>query len=161
MVFKQGIVKEEKIKFLVQIISVLIPWIAIVIVALIRRDDIEILLLLSCGFFLPMTVISILVALKNLESFHIYEDGIVVTNVYGIKNAVCFDKVLFVEELTIRLYRTGMEKPFYVFNDGRKNNNSFLDLNSCYNKKKFNLRIHKTPELENYVTNILKFEIVK
>lgn len=54
-----------------------------------------------------------------------------------------------------------MEKTFYIFNDGRKNNNNILDVNSCYNSKKYNLRIYKTAELENYILNIRNLPIIR
>ena len=77
------------------------------------------------------------------------------------KNSVYFDNVIFVEELQINLSSRGMEKTFYIFNDGRKNNNNILDVNSCYNSKKYNLRIYKTAELENYILNIRNLPIIR
>ena len=76
------------------------------------------------------------------------------------KNTVYFKDVLYVEELKISVarYKTRL---FYIFYDGRRNNRSLFDINSCYNKKKFNFRIYKTEQLEDYITNVLKLEIVK
>ena len=64
-----------------------------------------------------------------------------------------------VEDIEINLTTRGMKRRFLIFNDGRKNNSNFFDLNSCYNNKKFNLRIYKTNELENYIINTLKYKV--
>jgi hypothetical protein len=47
-----------------------------------------------------------------------------------------------------------------MFNDGRKNNGNAFDLNSCYNKKRYNLRIYKTREFESFIKNTLKIALV-
>ncbi len=96
-----------------------------------------------------------------MEWFCIYQDRIEVRNIYGIRNVVYYKDVLFVEELDIPLGSYGWKKRFYIFNDGRNNNDSDIDYNSCYNSKKYNLRIYKTPQLEDYITNVLGLNIEK
>ncbi len=159
MIFKQGILKEEKIKFLSSIIAVLIIPLAILIIILINKDNLKLFIIFSLIFVFSILIILILLGLKNLEWFHIYEDKIEARCLFGIKNIVYFKDVLFVQELKINLTSRGTPKYFLVFNDGRKNNDSFFDLNSCYNKKKCNFRIYKTPEIENYVINVLKLKV--
>lgn len=159
MIFKQGILKEEKIKFLSSIIAVLIIPLAILIIILINKDNLKLFIIFSLIFVFSILIILILLGLKNLEWFHIYEDKIEARCLFGIKNIVYFKDVLFVQELKINLTSRGTSKYFLVFNDGRKNNDSFFDLNSCYNKKKNNFRIYKTPEIENYVINVLKLKV--
>lgn len=162
MIFKQGILKEEKNRLLSSIIAVLICPIAVLIINIIEfEDDLKLSIMFSLIFILPILILmipAILLGLNNLEWFHIYEDKIEARCIFGVKNVVYFKDVLFVQELKINLTARGTPKDFLIFNDGRKNNNSFFDLNSCYNKKKYNLRIYKTPEIENYVTNILKLQ---
>lgn len=109
----------------------------------------------------PILIIILLIGFKNLEWYIVYNNKIEVRNIYGIKNIVFYDSVLFIEELEINLTTRGMNKKFYIFNDGRKNNNSIFNINSCYNNKKFNLRIYKTKELENYINNNLHNLIYK
>lgn len=159
MIFKQGILKEEKIKFLSSIIAVLIIPLAILIIILINKDNLKLFIIFSLIFIFSILIILILLGLKNLEWFHIYEDKIEARCLFGIKNIVYFKDVLFVQELKINLTSRGTPKYFLVFNDGRKNNDSFFDLNSCYNKKKCNFRIYKTPEIENYIINVLKLKV--
>ena len=141
MIFKQGILKEEKIKFLSSIIAVLIIPLAILIIILINKDNLKLFIIFSLIFVFPILIILILLGLKNLEWFHIYEDKIEARCLFGIKNIVYFQDVLFVQELKINLTSRGTPKYFLVFNDGRKNNDSFFNLNSCYNNKKYNFKI--------------------
>ena len=151
MIFKQGVLKEEKIKFLIAIIAPFIPFFAVFAIGIVQ-DEIQSVLVFSLIFFAPLFSIAVLVGLTNLEWFHIYEDRIEARYIFGVKNIVYFEKVSNIHQVKINLTTRGMEKEFYIFNDGRKNNNSYFDLNSCYNKKKFNLRIYKTLELENFIS---------
>ena len=73
---------------------------------------------------------ALLLNFKNLRLYTDEEDNFIATKLYE---------------------KLGMEKEFYILNDGRKNNKNFANINSCYNKKKFNLRIYKTPELEKFI----------
>ena len=159
MVFKQNVLKEEKLKIAIAVIPIFFLSLIGILYCLGNTDNIEVLITFLLVFYLPMFLLMLLLGLINLEWFHIYEDRIEVRYIFGKKNIVYFDKVVFVQELKIGLTARGSDKDFYIFNDGRKNNSNFLDLNSCYNKKKFNLRIYKTDELENYVNNVLKLKI--
>jgi hypothetical protein len=68
--------------------------------------------------------------------------------------------VSFVKEISITLYK-GTKKAFYLFNDGRKDNDNMFDFNSHYNNKKFNVRIYKTEKLENFITSTLSITLSK
>ena len=162
MVFKQNVLKEEKLRIAITLIPIFFLSLIGILYCLGNTDNIEVLITFLLVFYLPIFLLMLFLALIDLEWFHIYEDRIEVRYILGKKNIVYFDKVVFVQELKISLTSRGLsEKDFYIFNDGRKNNSNFLDLNSCYNKKKFNLRIYKTDELENYVNNVLKLKIKK
>lgn len=159
MIFKQNVLKEEKIKFLISVISVFVSYIAIFVIGLITKENLKLLLFCTSLIFVPILILMVLIGFKNLEWYCIYEDHIEVRNIYGMKNSVYYNNVSKIEEVKIKLITRGMEKTFYIFNDGRKNNDNMIDINSCYNKKKFNLRIYKTDKLENYIINILKFDV--
>ena len=160
MIFKQNVLKEEIIKFLIGVIGGgLIPYIALIIIFLIREENPEFVLLFFSIIFIPILILLILMGFIYLEWYCIYDDHIEVRNIYGKKNSVFFNNVSSVEEIEINLITRGMEKTFYIFNDGRKNNGNILDVNSCYNNKKFNLKIYKTNKLENYIINTLKFKV--
>lgn len=161
MIFKQKVLKEEKIKLGIIISCVMIPYITISIINFINQYNFKMFLTIILIALLPILIIILLLGLKNLEWYYVYNNKIEVRNIYGIKNIVFYDNVLFIEELGINLTTRGMNKKFYIFNDGRKNNNSFFNINSCYNNKKLNLRIYKTKELENYINNNLHILIYK
>lgn len=150
MVFKQGVLKEEKIKFLITAIGSFIPFLAVAIVGMVHHE-IQAVVVFLLTIFLPLFSLILLFGLMNLEWFNIYEDRIEARYIYGVKNIVYFDDVLDVQQAKINLTTRGMEKEFYIFNDGRKNNKSIANIKSCYNKKKFNLIIYKTPELEKLI----------
>lgn len=150
MVFKQGVLKEEKIKFLIAIIAPFIPFFVVSVIGIVQ-GEIQSVLVFSLIFLVPLFSLILLFGLMNLEWFNIYEDRIEARYLFGIKNIVYFDNVLDVQQVKINLTTRGMEKEFYIFNDGIKNNKNFANINSCYNKKKFNLRIYKTPELEKFI----------
>ena len=89
--------------------------------------------------------------LSLLEWFEIYHDRIKVKNIYHTKNEVLFSNVQEIKEVTIFLTQKGTPKPFYIFYDGRKENKNVVGSWQPYNKKKCNLQIYKTPELEDYI----------
>ncbi len=161
MIFKQKVLKEEKIKLGIIISCVVIPYVAIAIINFINQYNFRMFITIFLIALLPILIIILLIGFKNLEWYIVYNNKIEVRNIYGIKNIVFYDSVLFIEELEINLTTRGMNKKFYIFNDGRKNNNSIFNINSCYNNKKFNLRIYKTKELENYINNNLHNLIYK
>ncbi len=161
MIFKQKVLKEEKIKLGIIISCVVIPYVAIAIINFINQYNFRMFITIFLIALFPILIIILLIGFKNLEWYIVYNNKIEVRNIYGIKNIVFYDSVLFIEELEINLTTRGMNKKFYIFNDGRKNNNSIFNINSCYNNKKFNLRIYKTKELENYINNNLHNLIYK
>ena len=160
MIFKQSVLKEEKIKFFIVIIGVIAIYIAILVIGLITEEDPKLMVFGLSIIFIPILITMILIGFKYLEWYYIYDDHIEVRNIYGKKNSVFFNNVSSVEEIEINLTTRGMEKVFYIFNDGRKNNRNIFNINSCYNNKKFNLRIYKTNELENYIIDMLKFKVI-
>ena len=157
MIFKQGVLKEEKIKFLITVIGSFLPFLVVTIIGIIQQEfqAVGVFLLI---IFLPLFSLILLIGLTNFEWFNIYEDRIEVRYIFGLKNTVYFDDVLNVQQVKINLTTRGMEKEFYIFNDGRKNTKCIANINSCYNKKKFNLRIYKTIELEKFI-NMKKLNI--
>ena len=160
MIFKQNVLKEEILKILIVVIGGgLIPYIALIIISLIREENPEFVLLFFSIIFIPILILMILMGFIYLEWYCIYDDHIEVRNIYGKKNSVFFNNVSSVEEIEINLTTRGMKKMFYIFNDGRKNNSNIFNINSCYNNKKFNLKIYKTNKLENYIINTLKFKV--
>lgn len=161
MIFKQKVLKEEKVKFGIIISCVVIPYVSIAIINFINQYNFRMFLTIILIALLPILIIILLIGFKNLEWYYVYNNKIEVRTIYGIKNIVFYNNVLFIEELEINLSTRGMKKIFYVFNDGRKNNNNIFNINSCYNNKKLNLRIYKTIELENYINNNLHNSIYK
>ena len=159
MIFKQNVLKEEIIKFLIGVIGVLTIYISIIVIGLITEENPELLLFSLSIIFIPILILMILIGFKYLEWYCIYDDHIEVRNIYGKKNSVFFNNVSSVEEIEINLTTRGMKKMFYIFNDGRKNNSNIFNINSCYNNKKFNLKIYKTNKLEDYIINTLKFKV--
>lgn len=115
----------------------------------------------SSILFLPIILLSLLWDFWYLEWYYVYEDHIEVRTIYGIKNIVYYSNVLFVEEKVIYLTMHGyLQETFYIFNDGRKKDRKTFGIGRYYNRKKYNLRIYKTKELENYIVNTLKIKIV-
>lgn len=159
MIFKQNILKEEKIKLLIVVLCVFTLFISILAIGLIKNENPKLLIFVLSIIFFPIIILMILVGFKYLEWYCIYDDHIEARNIYGVINTVYFYNVLYIEKVTVNLTTRGMEKIFYIFNDGRKNNNNLLNINSCYNNKKFNFRIYKTDELENYIKNTLKIKV--
>ena len=114
MIFKQGVLKEEKIKFLITVIGPFIPFLVVTIVGMVHQEFQAVIVLLT--IFLPLFSLILLFGLMNLEWFNIYEDRIEARYLFGIKNIVYFDNVLDVQQVKINLTTRGMEKEFYIFN---------------------------------------------
>ena len=144
--------KEEKIGLLLSLITVALFPITAVIITLVGGDDIAMLGKLLLMFFLPFYIVMIIVGLNSLEWYNVYDDRIEARGVYKIKNTVYFKDILYVEKTAIPVFTRGKAKEFYIFNDGRKNNNSIINYNSPHNKSKFNLRIYKTPLIDEYIS---------
>ena len=158
MLFRQRILKAEIVKFIVTNVCMLMLWIPLVLIGLIRDRDAKAVLMMT-ALLTPLFLFLILMGLNCLEWYDVYEDRIEAKCIWGRKNIVYYHEVQFVELVMIGIAR-GIQKPFYIFNDGRKNNSSILDINSPSNKKKFNLRIHYSPEMENHILNTLGMPII-
>ena len=158
LLFKQGILKEEKIKFALALGVYLITQLSLLIIIFLDNEWSKYLILYLLISFLP-TFLMLFLSLRNLEWYHVYDDRIEVKCLFGEKNKVFYSDIIYVEEIDINLTSRGMVRQFYIFNDGRKNNNNIFDINSCYNKKRFNLRIYKTAELQNYVVNTIGLNV--
>ncbi len=158
VIFKQDIMKEEKLKFIFMLFMAAIPVIAVYFIVLFTNDDMNLFFTMSL-FYFPIFLAMILLALKDLEWALVYSDRIEVRNVWGLKNSVSFSDIAFVEVVKIPLFTRDEGKEFYIFNDGRRNNRSVFGVNSCYNKNKFNLRVYKSPKLEDYITNTISLKI--
>ena len=158
MVFKQKTLLEEKFKFSVVLIGNFFMFLVILIYCLVNGEKFKYICALIF-LFLFLFVPIILVGFRYLEYFYIYDDRIEARNIFGIKNVVYFRDVVFVEEKKINLTTRGGKKSFYLFKDGRKNNNNSMNIDSCYNNKKYSLRIYKTQELELYIKDVLNLPI--
>lgn len=161
MVFKQGILREEKMKFFVGNLCILVPFFVLTAIFAFKSDNISGWLLFSLLTFWPLFVAALLISVHQLEWFSVYHDRIGVRNIFGLKNTVFYENVQFVEEREIPLTSRGTYKTFYIFVDGRKNRRDLYGRRSCYNSRKYSLLIYKTPELENYILNVLHLEVKK
>ena len=161
MIFMQDVCKEEKKKIgLMLAVLVFVP-LAIEVILLIQGNDMLQGMIVILVLYIPLGMICLALLLDTQERFYIYEDRIEVKSILRRKNVVYYREVEYIEETEILMTTRGMPKKFYVFHDGRRNNEDLLDSNSCYNKKKYNLRIYKTQELEDYITKILCIEVRK
>ena len=161
MVFKQGISKQNKFNF---IVFFLVITLGNLVFLLLAKEEFLVALQLIVFFESILVLSGLFFLLLKCEWYHIYEDRIEVNYIFGTKNTVHFKDVLFIEEIGMlpRYKRfSNSYEMVYFFNDGRKNNNNIFDYNSFNNNKKLNLRIIKTPQLEKYVTEVLKIEIKK
>ena len=119
MVFKQGILREEKVKFFVGNLCILVPFFVLTAIFAFKSDNISGWLLFSLLTFWPLFVAALLISVHQLEWFSVYHDRIGVRNIFGLKNTVFYENVQFVEEREIPLTSRGTYKTFYVFYDGR------------------------------------------
>lgn len=158
MLFRQRIMKQ---KIILCIVTNLITFILFGVVLLIGvmqgEANITAAVLVATLCFIPL-FLALLLSLNELEWYDVYEDRIEAKCIFGGKNIVYYHEVQFVELVMIMIAR-GIQEPFYIFNDGRKNNSNILDINSPSNKKKFNLRIHYSPKMENHILNTLGMQI--
>ena len=152
------IFKEEKVVFSLSIIAITLFLMFAVLITWLSGDDLIALGKIVLIIYLPICIIMIAFGLFYLEWYNIYEDRIESVCVYKIKNTVYFKDVLFVEKTKISVLVRGKQKEFYIFNDGRKNNNSIINVNSCHNTKKFNLRIYKTEKIDELIV-LQKFNV--
>ena len=82
MIFKQNVLKEEIIYFLILVICVLTPYISIIVIGIIREENLEFMLIILSIMFIPLLILTILIGLKYLEWYCIYDDHIEVRNIY-------------------------------------------------------------------------------
>ena len=160
MIFKQKILWKRLLISGIAFVALLVFPIVLFIHSLIKNEWRE-YLIISSILFLPIILLSLLWDFWYLEWYYVYADHIEVRTIYGIKNIVYYSDVLFVEEKVINLTIHGdLQETFYIFNDGRKKDRKTFGIGRYYNRKKYNLRIYKTKELENYNVNTLKIKIV-
>ena len=117
IIFKQGVSKEEKIKFFSVISCVAIPYVVIIIINAMYQYDMKALIVFLLMCFFPLFVLTILMGMNYLEWYCIYDDRIEVRCPFGKKNVVYYNNVLFVEEVEISLTARGKDKPFYIFHN--------------------------------------------
>ena len=161
MVFKQGVAKFEKEILMSVIITFGVVY--VLMFGLLLVPDLDRMgILFVFLFYSLLCAFVILSTLPRLEWFYVYNDRIEAVGVYGKKNIVYFKDVLCVKEESLAVVNYHRED-FFVFDDGRKNykDNLIHHLDSHLNKKKYNFVVPKTEQLEDYITNVLKLEIVK
>lgn len=152
MIFKQGVSKGEWFKLILGHICVLVPYTILVVACMMRAESIQTIGLFLLVCFAPLYLILCVISLRYLEWYHIYDTKIEARGIFGIKNTVYFDQVTSVEEVEICLTTRGMKRIFYIFRDGRQDYGSaVIARNSCYNKKRFTFRVHKTRTLEAFL----------
>lgn len=149
MIFKQHPSKEELLKFFIYLAIMIALPLLLLIIVLIREIDAINAYLVLLAIYMPFLTIAILIQLRYLEWYIAYEDRIEVRNIYRIKNVVFVKDIKSVKEEKIAMTSRGTYRPFYIFDDGRKD--GAFDCNSCYNNKKYNLRVYKTKKFEKYV----------
>ena len=159
MIFKQKILKEQKIGFFVCVFA----FTAILVAFLFFTQNVYPIdfptLLLIIFVYVIAVLPNLLIQLRDMEWYCIYKDRIEARNVFGLRNTVYFKQVSFVEETDIMISMGG-PKTFYIFNDGRKNTRNLFGIYPFYNNKKINLRIYKTKEIEKFIKNTLRIKIV-
>lgn len=161
MIFKQKALKEHKIFSIFLIACISIIFLSIILFLLIRGDDAREVIAFSLGLFLPAFLILCLCSISILEWYYIYDDRIEARGINGIINVVYFEDVIYVEEIKLH-DRSNNYRQFYQFNDGRKNNNNPMYIyNLPLNKRKYNLRIYKTKELEEFLKNKNSLKVLK
>jgi len=153
LIYKQNISKEELWKFSLPLVAILIGYLSLMLMGIVRDGEKETVIVFAGVLLIPILLLNVIVGLYYLEWFCVYADRIEAKSIYGIKNIVYFRNIQFVEELEINLTTRGMPRLFYIFHDGRENYRaqSVFARNSCYNKKKYNLRIRKTEAIERLV----------
>lgn len=124
------------------------------IIRLHRENIFEVILLI-----LPLAILTY-TCIARLEWFYIYQDRIEARSVFGIRNVVYFCDVIMIQE---KLLGLKVSFSYYFFIDHRKTHKK--DGQKCeitgtekgspnaFNTKKYCLRIHKTPRLEEFMKN--------
>ncbi len=148
MLLKQGVSKEEMFKFILLNVVQLLVLFAVIVLLLSRELDSRPLIITVSVLWFPLFFAQSILGIFNLEWFLIYEDRIECRCLFYVKNVVYFQNVISIENKIINLTARGMEKEFFILQDGRKNTSNILGRMSCYNRKKYSFRIYKTKELE-------------
>ena len=84
MIFKQGVLKEEKIKFGLFLASICIPIAILVVICLINKESIGMLMIVLSIVFCPL-LLALFLLIKNLEWYIVYVDRIEVRCAFGKK----------------------------------------------------------------------------
>ena len=71
MIFKQKVLKEEKIKFGILIVCIAVPYVAIAIINFINQYEIKFLVTFLIIIILPILLLIIFIGINNLEWYYI------------------------------------------------------------------------------------------
>ncbi len=112
----------------------------------------EIELLYLC---IPFVILMILIQLEffqQIQWYEVYDDKIVIKNIYGKVSEVKFEDVKKIYEINLPIFTSIELKSYYVFLDGRPLK-SFLHPLNIDNHKKFCVRVWITDELKKLIEN--------
>ena len=129
----------------------LVAFICILTVGLTNSESNLIALAVLCLMLSAIFAISIL---PRIQWFLIFQNRIVVKNIFGIVNSVDFSNVKYVEQKKLPLFTKDHEVAHYVFIDGRpERKRGITQHSSTVNFKKTSVRVYITPELTSIVKN--------
>ena len=148
LLFRQRVVKDSLFVLITMLSFFIIAIIFSIIIMLFYVEKNSLDLIASCVILLLLFIIPLglasLVAIIQTEWFLIYEDRIEAKNIFRIKNKVYYNKIIFVEEIAVKIVR-GNDCPILIINDGRKDYvKSFFKEPQICNNTKYNLRIPKS-----------------
>ena len=83
MIFRQKILKEEKIKFAILNLCVTLPWIILIFVSLRSKEELKSMVGFTLIAYLPLFILSLILSFKNLEWYDVFEDRIEVHSIDG------------------------------------------------------------------------------
>ncbi len=154
IIFKQKINRESIFNYCVILIFSTLFLVMSIILFINNPNDrlanLISLIILFSSIFCPIY------GMTCLEWFEVYEDKIVVKCPLKTKNTVYFSNVKQIRIKKI-FYALGMYKYFYIFDDGRK----FQDSHHPWNSKKCNLKIYVTKQLEEFIKTKKDIEIIE
>jgi hypothetical protein len=162
MLYKQGIMREEKVRFALMTGHATILYALMFSIPFWDETFVLRYALVEWLLFLPLFLAMVLGALANLEWYHFYHDRVEVRNVYGIRSVAYYADVTFIEKRNISLSTHSKGQPFYVFHEDKKEIrlpfSEILDYDSdrCHNRRRINVRVYYTEELERFIQNTLK-----
>ena len=112
-------------------------------------------LILVSILFLILSVVFIFSILPAIQWFLIFEDQIVVKNIFGVVNSVNFSNVEYIEQKKLPLFTKDHEITHYIFVDGRpEKKHGFTQQSNTVNFKKTSVRVYVTPELTSIVEKL-------